>query len=170
MRPDPLYSSGTVDFRKDLQERRGHWHAFCYIGHGGFTHSHSRRYFCLAMFTGPANRVLAVVLLLLCSISCTTERQLTVEERGKLDPELQGILSGARADTLTPSTFRPDGSREYSVIVYGKDPVNPQRRGFRIQTILGEMMTATVTIEELIKLAAEPSVRSITLGKRKHPI
>lgn len=119
---------------------------------------------------GPVHEVLAVVLLAFCSISCMAERQLTVEERGKLDPELQGILSGARADTLTPSTVRPDGTREYSVIVYGEDPIGLQRRGYRIQTILGEMMTATVTIEELTKLAAEPTVRSITLGKRKHPI
>jgi hypothetical protein len=101
---------------------------------------------------------------------CAAERELTVVELGKLDPELQGILLGARADTLTPSTVRPDGTREYSVIVYGKDPVGLQKRGFRIQTILGEMMTTTVTVEELKSLAAEPSVRSITLGKRKHPM
>jgi hypothetical protein len=122
------------------------------------------------MFTGPAIRVQAIALLLFCSISCTGERELTLEERGKLDPELQGILSGTRADTLTSSTVRPDGTREYSVIIYGNDPPSLQRRGYRIQTILGEMMTATVTVTELKNLAAEPSVRSITLGKRKHPI
>ncbi len=111
-----------------------------------------------------------VLLTLFFFLSCAAPHDLALEQMAKVDPGLRVLLERDNvADTQFDVRVRPDGSREYGVIVYGSDPDSLRSLGIRIQTVLGEMMTARVTVPELRILAAQSSVRSILKSEKASP-
>ncbi len=111
-----------------------------------------------------------VLLAALLFASCAAREDLTPGQLAKIDPKLRVLLEQNNVpDASYEITFRPDGSREYSVIVYGSNPDTLRTLGIPLQTVLGEMMTARVTVAELRILAVQPSVRSVLNAARAFP-
>ena len=104
-------------------------------------------------------------LLALAVLSCGSSRDLSPSERAKLSPGLLALLTEEQApDELYDVTLRPDGVKEYGVIIRSAVPEELRAQGIRIQSTFGDVLTARVTREELRSLLALPSVRSVEQG------
>ena len=113
---------------------------------------------------------LACALLLLLA-GCSASHDLTPEQKSKLDARLQ-ILIGSDARSLPDgldTTNRPDGTREYAVIIRGGKAEEIKAAGIRVAGVVGELVTARVTIEELRTLARLQGVRSIEASGTVYP-
>jgi outer membrane biogenesis lipoprotein LolB len=114
-------------------------------------------------------RSLALLVSLLLS-GCATQTELAPEQLAKIDPKLRILLEREDvSSTQYDISVRSDGSREYGVIVYGSNPDTLRRLGIPLQTVLGEMMTARVTVAQLRLLASQSTVRSIASGGKAYP-
>ncbi len=105
---------------------------------------------------------ICVILMVAALVSCSTGPALNVEEKAKLDPMLQELVLGrVVAEHRYDVGLRPDGSKEYGVIVRTGSPEDVRSLGITIGSVVGEIVTVRVNAEELRRLAALPSVRSI---------
>ena len=94
--------------------------------------------------------------------SCSAEPVLSVEEQEKLDPMLQELVLGRDiAERRYDISLRPDGIKEYAVIVRTSAPEDVRALGISIGSVFGELVTVRVSAAELKRLAAIKSVRSI---------
>lgn len=101
---------------------------------------------------------------------CSSLGRLTEAELAKIDPPIQRMLSGERvAELEETSRLRPDGSREYPVIVRTVNPQEIEEMGITIESRFGEILTVRATGDEIKKLARRPSVTGIRLGSRNEP-
>lgn len=112
-----------------------------------------------------------LLLLALFFAGCTTTRDLTPGELTKLDARLQSLLA---ADTRTApgdvdTSLRPDGEREYGVIIRGGTSEELRKAGIPVAGGIGDILTARVTVEELKTLARIGAVRSIECAKLVSP-
>jgi len=102
--------------------------------------------------------------------TCASQSDLTPDQRAKIDPVLQVLLE---REDVSPSQYdisiRPDGTREYGIIVYGSAADTLRALGIPLQSVLGEMMTARVSVAQLRLLAAQPTVRAIQNSSRNVP-
>jgi len=111
---------------------------------------------------------LAVICLLL--VSCSGAKQLSDNERSKLDPAVQRLLTRERVvESDYDSTVRPDGSREYGLVVRGGNADEVKKAGIRVSSVFGDVMTVRVTLEELRKLVGLSSVRSVQNSSKNYP-
>ena len=102
------------------------------------------------------------IFLALLVLSCGGPMALTDAERAKLDPGLQALLTeGTGTDSGYDVTIRPDGTREYGVIVRTTDAEQLRAAGIRVQSVLGDVVTVRVTVDELRNVARMPSVRAV---------
>jgi len=102
------------------------------------------------------------IFLALLVLSCGGPMALTDAERAKLDPGLQALLTeGTGTDSGYDVTIRPDGTREYGVIVRTTDAEQLRAAGIRVQSVLGDVVTVRVTVDELRTVARLPSVRAV---------
>ena len=100
---------------------------------------------------------LAVVL-----ASCSADPVLSAGDHAKLDPMLQELVSGRDiAERRYDISLRPDGTKEYAVIVRTSAPEDVRALGIAIGSVFGEIVTVRVNTAELKRLAALKSVRSI---------
>jgi len=91
-------------------------------------------------------------------------------EMAKLHPQIQRLLAGESVpDVEDFSSPRPDGSREYPLIVRMGDPSELDAIGLRAQSRVGEAVTVRATLKEIESLARLSSVVSIEPGSRNEP-
>jgi hypothetical protein len=109
----------------------------------------------------------SALLLSLFMISCSASRDLNPEERAKLSPGLIALLTeDSVPDELYDVTHRPDGSKEYGVIIRSTQPEVLRAHGIAVQSAIGDVITARVTRDQMRSLLALPSVRSVEQGTK----
>jgi hypothetical protein len=114
---------------------------------------------------GRPGKIIASLLLILVGCSSTTE--LTDVERQKLDLPLQRLLMGERiAESEYDIGTRPDGTKEYAVIVRSKNVEELKAAGIRVSSAFSDVVTVRVTFDELRTLVSLPSVRSVEAGSK----
>lgn len=108
-----------------------------------------------------------VAFLFLMLVGCSSTTELTEVERQKLDPPLQRLLMGERVvESEYDIRTRPDGTREYAVIVRSKNVEELKAAGIRLSSAFGDVVTVRVTFDELRTLVSLPSVRSVEAGSK----
>ena len=102
------------------------------------------------------------MLLAFLLVACGGPMALTEAERAKLDPGLQSLLAeGTGSEAHYDLSIRTDGTREYGVIVRTTDAEKLRAAGIHVQSVLGDVVTVRVTVDELRDVARLPSVRAV---------
>lgn len=110
------------------------------------------------------------VILLTAWSCCGSGIGLTDTEFGKLDPMLQSLLSaGKGAPDRYDITQRTDGTLEYGIIVRTSAPEDLRAAGVIPNSIVGEIVTVRVTLEEVRTIARLASVRSLQSAAMNAP-
>jgi hypothetical protein len=105
------------------------------------------------------------LLLMFFLLSCGGPPTLTDQERAKLDPYLQSLVTeGTVSADRYEMTVRPDGTREYGIIVRTTSVDSLRAAGIQVQSVFGDVVTARVTVDELRVIARLPSVRAVQNG------
>ncbi len=113
---------------------------------------------------------LILPILILLFFSCSGVYRLSDVERSKLDPAVQRLLTQERmVDTDYDTTVRPDGSKEYGLVVRANNTDEIKEAGIRVSSVFGDVVTVRVTLEELKKLVGLSSVRSVQNGSKNYP-
>lgn len=95
---------------------------------------------------------------------------LSVEERAKLDPVLQELVSGQTvSEQRYDVTVRPDGTKEYGVIVRTDAPDEVRALGVAVGSVFGDVVTVRVTPDELKRIAALKTVKSVQNSGKNVP-
>jgi hypothetical protein len=114
-------------------------------------------------------RVPAVLLMFFCA-SCCGPSELTSLERAKLTPGLIALLSEETVpDELFDTSVGADGTKEYGVIIRASDAQELRDHGIKVQSVIGEIITARVSREQLRSLLSLKSVRSVDQGSVNRP-
>jgi hypothetical protein len=109
--------------------------------------------------------LLSLVLLL----SCRSAAPLTDTERAKLDPPLLALLHGeAIVESQYDISTRPDGTKEYGVILRCSNVDDVQAMGIQVGSVFGDVVTARLTVAELRTILALPSVRAVQNGSTNY--
>lgn len=109
--------------------------------------------------------------LLLCQASCGSAPGLTREQMNKLHPSLQLLLEqGRAAEGMLDVSTRTDGEKEYGVIIRCKNSADVRSAGITIGSVMGELVTARVTRQELERVARIPSVIFVEPSTPNYPI
>jgi hypothetical protein len=110
---------------------------------------------------------LAMAMLMLPSFQCSSTKSLSDAERAKLDPPLIRLLAGEQVDKqLVRETLRPDGVKEYAVIVRSEHPEEIKVLGATVSSVIGDVMVVHATIDELYNIVSLPSVHAVTVGSK----
>jgi hypothetical protein len=108
---------------------------------------------------------IASIILLLFVASCCGSRELSSLERAKLTPGLLALLTEESApDDLYDVSTGSDGTKEYGVIIRSTNPGELRAQGIKVQSVIGDVITARVSKEQLRSLLSLPSVRSVDQG------
>ncbi|HAL55044.1 MAG TPA: hypothetical protein DCP63_00850, partial [Bacteroidetes bacterium] len=103
-------------------------------------------------------------------LSCSTTLKLTDAEKARLDPALQGLFEAGDTDSSRfDVSNRSDGSKEYGVIIRTANADEIRIAGVVVESVMGDVVTARVTLIELKKILALPSVRSIQNSAKNYP-
>lgn len=98
--------------------------------------------------------------------SDTLNADLSSEQRAKLGPALQRLVARGSADESGPfrysTTARADGSRAYGVLVRTSRPGALREAGLSVGSVVGEQVTARLTIDEMKTAARLPEVSAIS--------
>lgn len=93
---------------------------------------------------------------------CTPPPGLTEAERQKLDPALQMLVLGEEVDERRyDGQVRADGVRTYRVIVRTSRGEALRARGYAVEAVLGDVVTARLTPAEMREVASLPFVRYV---------
>jgi hypothetical protein len=80
----------------------------------------------------------------------------------KLDPPLQRLLSDRAVNEAEYDvTVRPDGTKEYGVIIYTDRPEELRAAGVRVNSIVRDFATARVSRDELRSIVSLAIVRAV---------
>jgi hypothetical protein len=91
-------------------------------------------------------------------------------ERAKLDPPLQRLIAGEKVNPLDYHSIPGEGGQPlYGVIIKGESLNQLERQGYRIGSVMGNMATAHLSIEQIIVLVRQPSITSIVNGESNLP-
>lgn len=89
----------------------------------------------------------------------------------KLDFTLQRLVLGeVVGEDQLPAAIRPDGSKEYGVIVRTNNVDELTKAGFQPNSVFGDVVTVRVTVEELRRLVKLSSVRFVEAGSKNYPL
>jgi len=114
-------------------------------------------------------RIPAILLLVFCA-SCCGSRELTSVERAKLTPGLIALLTEESVpDELYDTSLGADGTKEYGVIIRASDVQELRNHGIKVQSAIGEIVTARVSKEQLRSLLSLTSVKSVDQGSINRP-
>ena len=121
-------------------------------------------------FQGSPMVRIALLFLAVLVISCGGTRDLTPADRAKLTPGLVALLTEESVpDELYDVSVRPDGTKEYGIIVRAATPDELRAQGIKVQSALGDVITVRVSKEQLRVLLSLPSVRSLDQGNTNQP-
>lgn len=113
---------------------------------------------------------MALSALCMLLVACTATNRLSDAERAKLDPALQRLLAQERVvQSEYDATVRPDGSKEYGLVVRSNNADEIKKAGISVSSVFGDVITVRVTVEELRKLVGLSSVRSVQNGSKNYP-
>lgn len=102
--------------------------------------------------------------------ACDSMKPLSPSEKAKLDPQLLMLL---QSENIVESDYsistRADGATQYAVIIRGSNPEELRAAGIALQAVIGDVMTARVTKEELRKILTLPSVRAVENSSKDFP-
>lgn len=111
-----------------------------------------------------------VAFLFLMLVGCSSTTELTEVERQKLDPPLQRLLMGEGvAESEYDMSMRPDGSKEYALVVRSNNAADLKKAGIRVSSVFGDVVTVRVTLKELRKIVGLSAVRSVQNGSKNFP-
>ena len=97
--------------------------------------------------------------------ACAGSTGLTEAERSKLDPGLLKLVLGERPVSKDDVTsLRPDGAREFAVIIRSTNADELKKMGIPIGSVFSEIVTARVTLAELRKVVSLNSVQAVQAG------
>lgn len=103
-----------------------------------------------------------LLLLFFLLFGACSSMKLTDEERSKLDPPLLRLLE---KQPINESDYdihiRPDGTKVYGVIIRGTNPEHISQIGIQLNSVFGNVITARLTLVELRRVLALPSVRAV---------
>ncbi len=109
--------------------------------------------------------LLGVAFLFSCARPLLTDR-----EMAKLDPQLQRLVAG---ETVAESDYevsnRLSGEKEYGVIIRSSNAEDLRSAGIPINSVIGDVITARLTISELKKVLTIPSVRALQNSSKNYP-
>ena len=109
--------------------------------------------------------LLGTVFLLGCPRAALTDR-----EMAKLDPPLQRLVAeGSAAESDYDVSIRSGGEKEYGVIIRSANAEELRSAGIPINTVMGDVITARLTISELKKVLTIPSVRALQNSSKNYP-
>jgi len=112
----------------------------------------------------------AVLLIAILALTCGGPKELSDEERAKLDPRLIELLnSSSVSDAAYDVSMRPDGQKEYGVIIRTNNTDALRTIGIQVQSVFGDVVTARLTTDELRKVVALQSVRAVQNSGRNIP-
>jgi hypothetical protein len=112
--------------------------------------------------------IAAIWLLSLCA--CASTPDLSKEERAKMDPAIVKLLSRTEVDEGDYDVAaRPDGVKEFGVIIHASKPDEIKAAGVKIQSIFGNVLTARLSLADIEKIVRLSSVWSVENGSRNYP-
>jgi hypothetical protein len=111
---------------------------------------------------------LAIVLISILTLHCSSTKSLSEAEKAKLDPPLLHLLSGDRDDDKRLDiTHRADGTKEYAVIVQSEHPEAIRALGITVSSVFGDVIVVHITLEELKNIVSLPTVQAVRTGSRR---
>jgi hypothetical protein len=115
------------------------------------------------------NRFSVVIILSsILSLHCASTDSLSEAEKAKLDLPLLHLISGTPGDeTRLDVLTRPDGTKEYAVIVRSDNPDALRALGINISSVFADVIVVHVTLDELKKIVSLPAVQSIRTGSKR---
>jgi hypothetical protein len=112
--------------------------------------------------------LIALAALSIISFHCSSTKSLSDIEKAKLDPPLIRLLTGEQVDkSIIAENLRPDGSKEYAVIVRSEHPEEIKEMGIVISSVFGNLIVVHATIEELRNIVSLPSVFAVQAGSKR---
>lgn len=104
------------------------------------------------------------------NVSALPVDSLSQAQRQRLGSSLRRFLTGDTAGTRTiEAVGERDGEKVYSVLIQSSDPEALREVGLPITSVVGETVTARLTVEEILKAASQESVQSIRADKQLEP-
>lgn len=95
---------------------------------------------------------------------------LSQAQRQRLGSSLRRFLTGDTAGTRTiEAVGERDGEKVYSVLIQGADPEALREAGLPLTSVVGETITARLTVEEILRAASMDSVQSIRTDRQIEP-
>ena len=108
-----------------------------------------------------------LITLMHLSFHCSSSKSLSDIEKAKLDPPLTRLFVDGKIDENQISgSLRPDGKREYDVIVRSEHPDEIRALGVTVTSVFGDVIVVHVTIDEMRTIISLPSVRAVQAGSR----
>jgi hypothetical protein len=85
----------------------------------------------------------------------------------KLDPALQQLFAQSPpADAGYDLSVRPNGVKEYGVIIRSNNPQDLREAGIQVGSVFEDVVTARVSVEELRRVVSLPTVRAVEQGHK----
>ena len=120
----------------------------------------------------------AIAVAALCALSLASAATLTVGERAKIHPDFLALV--ARAYPEIPATggsiarlsvaAAPGAEPSYHAVVYTSDPAGVRATGAVVNSVYPGFVTAQVTVNEIVRMAALDGVRYIDEGSKNYPL
>ena len=112
---------------------------------------------------------IAIAVLMLHSLQCSSSKSLSDIEKAKLDSPLLHLLNGNGEDNKRLDiTHRSDGTKEYAVVVQSEHPEAIRTLGINVSSVFGDIIVVHVTLEELKNIVSLSTVKSIRTGPRRN--
>jgi hypothetical protein len=96
-------------------------------------------------------------------------RMLTKLQKKRIGPRLQRLIRGK--DLTGPQSIEPVGKRGgasvYEVLIYGDNPDALREAGIPLGTVQGGLMTARLTIDQILKAAMVDAVQNIQAATKQ---
>jgi hypothetical protein len=107
------------------------------------------------------------VLCIFCALQCSQETSISREETDKLDPGLRRLFADMPpADASYDVSLRPNGVKEYGVIIHSSSPQDLRDAGITVGSVFGDIVTARVSVDELRRAVSLPTVRAVEQANR----
>ncbi|PEN11470.1 hypothetical protein CRI94_15675 [Longibacter salinarum] len=114
--------------------------------------------------------MLIVLSLLLCASACGNGASLTDDEMSKLAPPLQQLVQGEDPSSLPGlDTSTREGETVYAVMLRVSDAEAVREAGIPLNSVMGSVATARLTIEQIKTSARLSSVSRVEPSGRSTP-
>ncbi|RMD98626.1 MAG: hypothetical protein D6814_07170 [Calditrichaeota bacterium] len=108
----------------------------------------------------------------MCSFTlagCFSRGELSKTDRAKIDPDLQKEVFAKNSAQQPEAKSEVSNARTWEVIIRTRDVAKLKEMGIPVRSAMGNIVTASVTRKQILKIAKLPSVTSIELGSTNYP-